>query len=315
MHSALMALTVIVAAGGGAAADFPLTAEGIWIRDPFVLPVPEEEGYYLYGTGSPLGELGFDAYFSKNLIHWTKPFPVFRPPEGFWGTRLFWAPEVHRYGGKYYLFGTFAHEDPIRGTQVCVSNSPRGPFTPIGSGAQTPRDWQCLDGTLFIGRGGVPWMVFCHEWTQVVDGEMCALRLSEDLSKAVGKPTLLFKASHAPWSREIGGKKRHGGVTDGPWLHRLDSGALLMLWSTFGARGKYGVGIARSPSGGIQGPWQQEPKPIFNEHGGHPMLFQTFAGKLMLSLHQPNSGADPHPRFLEVEEREGTLRVKATPDP
>ena len=28
---------------------------------------------------------------------------MFTPPEGFWGTHNFWAPEVHTHQGKYYL--------------------------------------------------------------------------------------------------------------------------------------------------------------------------------------------------------------------
>ena len=38
--------------------------------------------------------------------------------------------------------------------------------------AVTPDGWQSLDGTLYVDRSGKPWMVFCHEWLQVGDGQM-----------------------------------------------------------------------------------------------------------------------------------------------
>lgn len=283
-----------------------LDREAIQIRDPFVLPVASEGVYYLYGTTSPPGPLGFDAYASKDLEHWEGPFPVFRAPEGFWGKKNFWAPEVHYYRGKYYLFGTFAHDAPLtRGTQLLVSDSPRGPFVPIGGAAFTPADWLALDGTLFIDQDDKPWMVFCHEWLQVHDGEMCALRLKEDLSGPEGEPQLLFKASSAPWGKAPGQKDY---VTDGPCLYRARNGALLMLWSSFGKDGKYKAGIARSDTGALMGPWVQEVDPLFAPDGGHPMIFTTFQGQLMLSLHSPNRPPE-RPLFLKVIEMENRLRL------
>lgn len=280
--------------------------EEIQIRDPFVLPVPEEGQYYLYGTARPFGGKWFDAYTSRDLSVWEGPKKVFERPEGFWGVHKFWAPEVHRYRGKYYLFGTFATEkDAHRGTQVLVSETPLGPYTPLGDGAQTPRDWLSLDGTLFIDAAERPWMVFCHEWLQVTNGEICAVRLSEDLSRAEGAPQLLFRAGDSPWCRK-GGK---GLVTDGPFLHRLPNGVLLMLWSTFFTTGKYCVLVARSASGGLEGPWTHEAEPLYTNDGGHAMIFRGLDGRLMMSMHQPNA-APERPVFVALEETETGLRIK-----
>ncbi len=291
---------VLIAACLGADAAVPLTLEAIHIRDPFVLPVAGEQRYYLYGTGSPLGEKGFDAYRSPDLKHWEGPFAVMRPPKDFWADRHFWAPEVHEWRGKYYLFATFAREYPVRGTQICVSDSPEGPFQPLGDGPQTPRDWQCLDGTLYIDPQGAPWMVFCHEWTQVGDGEICAIALSDDLSESVGEPKVLFRASEVTWGGVSKHERFEGRVTDGPFLHRLSSGALVMLWSTFNGKLDYCVAIARSETGSITGPWKHDPQPFFKGDGGHPMLFRTFDGKLTLSIHQPNKGRRERARFIPV---------------
>ncbi|MBN2471799.1 MAG: family 43 glycosylhydrolase [Anaerolineae bacterium] len=284
----------------------------IHIRDPFVVPIQAEGLYYLYGTtGAEAwtdGAQGIDYYTSANLEDWEGPFPAFRPPAGFWADRNFWAPEVHAYRGRWYMFASFKAEGARRGTQILSADSPRGPFLPISDGPVTPRDWECLDGTPYVDRDGQPWIVFCHEWVQVGDGEVCALPLSDDLAAAVGEPRLLFRASEAPWAQEINSKGRRGYVTDGPWLHRLASGALLMLWSSFGAGG-YTVGIARSESGDISGPWVQQPEPLYAGDGGHCMAFRAFTGDLRLAYHRPNPTPDERPYFAPLREGETSLEI------
>src|SRR5690606_24497412 len=156
--------------------------------------------------------------------------------------------EVHHYRGRYYLFATFKAEGVRRGTQVLAADAPGGPFLPVSNRPATPPDWECLDGTLFVDDDGNPWMIFCHEWVQVGDGEVCALRPSDDLSTPLGEPLLLFHASEAPWANELNSKGRRGYVTDGPWMHRLASGRLLMLWSSF-SDGGYTIGVAASEPG------------------------------------------------------------------
>lgn len=287
-----------------------LKTTDIHIRDPFVLPVTEAKLYYLYGTTGPESwtpsASGFDYYTSPDLQHWEGPFPAFRPPANFWADRNFWAPEAHLYHGRCYLFASFKAEGVCRGTQILAADGPQGPFVPISDGPVTPRDWECLDGTLFVDAHDHPWIVFCHEWVQVGDGEICAVRLSDDLKSAVEPPRLLFRASAAPWAHEINSKGRIGYVTDGPWLHRLASGELIMLWSSFGAGG-YTVGVARSASGDILGPWQQVPEPLYAGDGGHCMVFRAFDGQLWLALHRPNQSPDERPQFIPLRENESSI--------
>jgi beta-xylosidase len=289
-----------------------LKTSDIHIRDPFVLPVAAEQTYYLYGTTGAEAwtpsATRIDYYTSADLQDWDGPFPAFRPPANFWADRNFWAPEVHVYRGRCYLFASFKAEGVRRGTQILAADSPRGPFLPISGGPVTPRDWECLDGTLFVDADGQPWIVFCHEWVQVGDGEVCALRLSDDLSAAVGEPVRLFGASEAPWAQELVSKGRRGYVTDGPWMHRLTSGELLMLWSSFSAGG-YTVGVARSRSGGVLGAWEQLPEPLYAGDGGHCMVFRAFDGQLWLALHRPNENPGERPLFVPLRENGASLEI------
>lgn len=273
----------------------------IHIRDPFVLPLPAEGRYYMYGTQGAYTwsdtAVGFDVYTSSDLKDWDGPFPAFRPPAGFWADRGFWAPEIHVYRGRYVMLASFKAPGVCRGTQILAADSPLGPFLPLSAGPVTPPDWECLDGTLHVTPAGEPWIVFCHEWVQVGDGEMCALPLSLDLTTALGKPVELFRASEAPWVVPIETKGRKGYVTDGPWLEPLPGVGLVMLWSSFGVDG-YAVGVARSASGSLLGPWQQLAQPLYSQDGGHCMTFRGLDGLHRLSLHRPNETPRERPIFL-----------------
>ncbi|GAB4579483.1 MAG: glycoside hydrolase family 43 protein [Anaerolineales bacterium] len=291
----------------------------IQIRDPFIFPHQEEKVYYLFGTTDKNcwkgpGQ-GFDCYKSEDLNHWEGPFPAFRPPAHFWGKENFWAPEVHFVNGRYSMFATFIAPQRYRGTHILVSEQVSGPYVPLQAEPITPPDWQCLDGTLFLEADGSPWMVFCHEWVQVHNGAVYAMPLTTDLRKRAGRPVFLFNASEAPWVHPY--KLPHQDsrfrfptyVTDGPFLHRLNNGTLLMLWSSFGTQG-YAMGLARSDTGLITGPWHHAPDPLWAADGGHGMIFRTFDGQLMLTFHRPNNTPDERPVFIELDETDDTLCLK-----
>ena len=277
-----------------------LTGE-IHIRDPFV--VTEGGRYYLFGTRGPTcwGKAdGFDVYTGTDLEHWDGPAVCFQNDGTFWADRNYWAPEVHRWRGGWYMFASFKAEGLERGTAILRADSPAGSFRPHSDGRVTPADWACLDGTFYVDRAGRPWMVFCHEWVQVGDGEILAMPLTDDLKAAAGAPRLLFRASEAPWSREI----RHssgmrGHVTDGPFLWRGEDGGLYCLWSGMSESG-YTLGLARSESGEITGPFRQLP-PLFDRDGGHGMLFRGLDGRLYLTLHRPNHNPDERPVFIPLD--------------
>ena len=262
--------------------------EDINVRDPFILT--HEGKYYLYGTRAVhtwVQEIrdgyGFDVYESEDLVNWQGPVSIFENYEGFWGDFQFWAPEVHKYNGKFYLFATFTDREYNRGTAILVSDPPNGKFKEHSCGAVTPKEWQSLDGTLYV-ENGTPYMVFCHEWIQVKNGEVCAIELSRDLKSPVGKPFTLFLASDGRgWVKPV---DLGCYVTDGPFMINLD-GELICLWSSFG-EGGYVEAIARSSNGKINGKWEVDEKLLLEKDGGHGMIFEDLEGKLNFVYHTPN---------------------------
>ena len=264
-----------------------LKREEIRIRDPFILTDKKDGCYYMYGTtdllpGSLTARDRFFVYKSYDLENFSEPKLIFDGSKtGFWGTRDYWAPEVHEYRGRYYLFGSFKAEGVCRATQILVSDTPDGEFLPLSDKARTPDEWECLDGTLFI-EDGVPYLVFSHEWTQIKNGEIWAMPMSEDLTEPAGEPFLLFRASDAKGVTELSPDSGNY-VTDGPFLYR-DGGLVKMIWSSF-YHGRYVVLEAESTS--IRVPFTHLGSK-YDFDGGHAMIFETIEGERMISLHRPN---------------------------
>jgi hypothetical protein len=310
-----------------------LKLSDFYAHDPFILAYKQNKTYYLYTAAGPRqtgsNRWGVVAYESKDLASWDGPKVVFTVPDGIWANPAdgAWAPEVHEYKGKYYLFVTLhnnskliAEPAPVthpvyqgkpavphlRGTQIFISDSPEGPFELLGRNAAPPADFMTLDGTLYV-EDGIPYMIYAHEWIQILDGTMEAIRLSPDLSAAAGEPFYLFKASDAPWledQQKVSNKPRTY-VTDGPFLYKTKTGRLLMLWSSY-RDGLYVEAVAYSLTGKLRGPWRQG-APLVGDDSGHGMLFRTFEGKLMLVLHQPFHRA--HAKLFEMEDAGDSLVV------
>jgi beta-xylosidase len=290
-------------------ANVPL--DSIRLSDPFILADAKTKTYYMTGTGGLL-------WRSKDLKRWQGPYPVAQPDPNSWmGPKpMIWAAELHSYRGKYYYFATFTNRavkiDTVQGnvierraSHVLVSNQPDGPYVPMQDATYLPAEKPTLDGTFWIDRNGKPYMVYCHEWLQNLNGTIEKIELKPDLSGSIGTGKVLFRASDSPWSRE---KDKDGNVhphkvTDGPYLFRTQTGKLGMIWTSW-VYDVYTQGVAYSASGTLDGPWQQEPSPITPPNYGHGMLFRTLAGKQLMVLHshkEINGRYVRIPRFFEVD--------------
>lgn len=299
------------------------------IRDPYILVDEKSKTYYMYKSvpvrdadGTLRG--GVSVHKSKDLENWGEATQVFTVPADNWITGTVWAPEVHAYNGRYYLFATLNTTIKwkksqkgwpdffFRGTQIFHADTPEGPFLPFDRTPHTPIDRMALDGTLWV-EDGTPYMIYCHEWVQLADGTMELVELAPDLSRPVGQSTTLFCASAADWST---GSKHEtplpplSYVTDGCFLYTTKTGKLLMIWSSF-MNDEYAIGIAESTTGKVGGPWKQQKDPIFTKNGGHGMIFKTLDGKLCITLHQPNSpGGAERAKIFELEDVGHTLKLK-----
>lgn len=294
-----------------AQSEYPFKTTDGQVRDPYVLVYDGK--YYMYGTCLSNGK-GYGCVVSEDLQNWSYPVQVYVPEEGSDEIADFWAPECHYHNGSFYLFATYRSQaSGKRGTAIFKSSSPLGPFENITNGHITPKEIDCIDGTLYIDSEGQPWMVYVNEWTSSPDevGEMAAARLSDDFTHFTSEPIVLFRARKHIWTT--------GSVTDGPCLYRTKNGRLIMLWSNISKSGGYAVGMAVSDNGEIDGNWIHYPEAFFERgsfseyDGGHPMIFNTLEDQLMMAVHSPNgetNGVFETARFIPLEESGNMLKIK-----
>lgn len=270
--------------------DVPL--DSIRLSDPFILADQNTQMYYMTGTGGMMWK-------SEDLKTWDGPYQVVETDPNSWmgPDPMIWAAELHQYKDKYYFFATFTNRDvkidtvagnviERRASHVLVSDEPDGPYVPMDDPTYLPADQPTLDGTFWVGKDGTPYMIFCHEWLQNLNGTMEKIELKPDLSGTVGNREILFRAKDSPWSKEEdeNGNVVPNKVTDGPFLFRTETERLGMIWTSW-VFDDYVQGVAYSESGTIDGPWIQEEDPITPPNYGHGMLFRTFDGKLLMGLH------------------------------
>ena len=289
-----------------------LKTEDIRIRDPFILPF--DGCYYLYGTNClPDSEDELVVYCSENLNDWQAPKCIFKLPKDFWGIGELWAPEVHIYKDRFYMFVSILGKNGLRGTQIAVSNRPDGDFVPIADHPATPLDKSCIDGTLYV-EDGQPYIVYSRDWPDnfvkeknCFVGQIAAVKLTEDLCEQAEEPFLIFNSDEAlyegnlPQEIEWQGNpsKRYG--SDAPFLQKLADGRLLLTWSPMPA-GNYIVAAAVSESGSIRGEFKHIKQPIYSNNGGHAMFFEDFSGRKRMCIHYPERFPEERALILDGAE-------------
>ncbi len=291
------------------------------IRDPFVLV--DGGHYYLYESKPWSGGNGVCVRHrvcvrrSTDLVNWTAGEPAMVLPDDVHATAI-WAPEVHKYNGKYYLFTTItekkgtreikpmgreAKKDLLtpRGTWIFVADRPTGPFKPVKKGPIPPAEFQTLDGTLLVEEGK-PYMVYCHEWIQMGSGTIEYAPLAPDFASFLEPPKKMLDAQSAMKDAWV--------VTDGPFFYKSEKdGILYMIWSNM-LKGKgYCVFVRSSKSGSIKGPWSKD-EILFEKDGGHGMIFKDLDGRLRLTLHQPNQSPNERMKLFELIDENGHLLLR-----
>ncbi|WP_369811231.1 glycoside hydrolase family 43 protein [Hymenobacter convexus] len=284
--------------------------DSIQLSDPFILADKKTHLYYMTGTGGLLWK-------SRDLKRWDGPYAVAQPDPASWmGPKpMIWAAEIHPYKGKYYYFATFTNEAlkisatdgrqlDRRACHVLVSDRPDGPYKPMRDATYLPANRLTLDATLWVEKDQ-PYLVYCDEWLNDMNGTVEKIALKPDLSGTTGEAQVLFRATDSPWSREDprSGPARPNKVTDGPYVFRTGTGRLGMVWTSW-IYDVYTQGVAYSTSGTLAGPWTQEPSPITPPNFGHGMLFKSFEGKSLMAIHSHRSEGGRYirvPHLFEVD--------------
>ncbi len=269
--------------------------ENLHIRDPFVYL--ENGSYYLLGTtGDDSWGKGSDLtlYRSCDLELFEELGCLVEEPtlEGYTNV---WAPELHRYQGKYYLIVSLYRKDLGRGSMILVSDCLTGKYVPLTGEYITPKQWGCLDATLFVWKEK-PYLLFSYEWTTPEgDGSIYVAELSADLKHIIGEPKRIINGKTCGIAKEIESGGCRGYVAEGPYAVE-ENGRIMLYWSTFTDTG---YSVAKSSAEDIWGPYTFE-RVIFTKDGGHCMVFTDLQGHKQLTLHQPNTSPDERMKRFPV---------------
>ena len=301
-RTALLVLLLVPLARADAAATYtnPLpTPEQI--ADPFVFR--EGDTYYLYGTAARDGLL---VWTSNDLVNWQPRGYAYQRTDDSWGRRDFWAPELFKHRGKYYLHFTAnagerrrdRNNDPVRRLVLAEGDSPLGPFRQIKAPWFETDGRDVIDGHVFRDRSGklVLYWVLLPEPGEV-GFQIHARALGDDLTPT-GQSTRCIVPSE-PWEGN--------NVTEGPFVLRHGDVYLLTYSGMPYTSRDYAVGVATATS--PLGPWTKSKAGPILKRGpgvsgpGHHSFIESPDGQelfIVYHLHKdPDRPGDP--RALAID--------------
>jgi GH43 family beta-xylosidase len=282
--------------------------DSIEVRKPLLMADPtiflDKGTFYLYGTSS---DKGFETYVSKDLINWSAPAGgkeslVLTKVESF-GSKGFWAPQVFKHKGLYYM--AYTADEQIA---IATSASPLGPFkqTVLKSLSGTGKQ---IDPFVYFDRSG---KVYLYHVKLQNGNRIFITEMKPDLSDVIMGTEKECIVGTELWEHT---EKTNWPVTEGPTV--VKHGDLYyLIYSANDFRSKdYAVGYATSKS--PLGPWEKySGNPIISRKkvgwngSGHGDLFTDKMGHLQYVLHVHNSNAQVSPRAtglisIRFEKRKG----------
>ena len=261
--------------------------------DPSI--IYENGTYYLFAT---TGGNGVRYYSSTDMTNWKDTGYIIDKQTFNGGSQknfnAFWAPEVFKYNGKYYLLysgGTTSNWN-IQ-LYLAVSNSMTGPWTYY---TKIPLDKYAIlniDGTVLIENNKV--YLYYH-----AKNEIYGVELSSDLKSLVSEPKVLFYPNQS-WA-----KHSTPPLNEGPAIIK-NNGKYYLMYSANDYYTKwYGVGFAvsNSPLGPFSDVSINTPLLSSSNGPGHNSIF-TIDGKNYYIVYHSlvwNSDGTPSLRKLNVDQ-------------
>jgi hypothetical protein len=174
--------------------------------DPAVLRT--NDGYVLIATSNDAPD-AFPILRSDDLLHWSPDgfaFPEGESPE--WtlaGVKVgdFWAPEIARVSGEYWLTYTARNRDHSLSIGLARSDRPTGPWTDLGRPLLTGGT---IDAHLFVAPDGTPTLFWKEDrnglWPRPLAGLLRAQAelIGRIFESEMDRRTAAFAAAVQPWA-------------------------------------------------------------------------------------------------------------------
>jgi beta-xylosidase len=212
--------------------------------DPSVIRVGQD--YWATSTSAGWAPQ-FPILHSRDLVNWQVVGSVFQKRPA-WSNGNYWAPEITRYRGRYFVYYVGRKISGGRCVAVATARRPTGPYK--DHGPLVCQELGSIDPMAVTDENGWPYLVWKRGGNlQNLPTPILAQRLSRDGTKLVGERVELIR-NDAPWESK---------VVEGPYIVRRN-GWFYMFYSgsdCCSLQCDYALGVARSPY--LLGPWEKNP--------------------------------------------------------
>ena len=221
------------------------------IGDPYVLYDETSGKYYMYCTGGK-----FRCWSSDTFKSWTELGDAYTETEKSFGTQNYWAPEVYKWNGAYYMVYSAARkvEGSLSSTGLrhsiglAKADNPAGPFTDVYDHPLFAPDYSVIDASLLFDDDGKIYLFYARDCSEnVVNGkktsQVFGIELASDLSGTVGEPVLLATPT-AAWELKSGSTVWN----EGPCVFKQNGIYYLLFTANYYASASYSVGYATASS-------------------------------------------------------------------
>ena len=228
-----------------------------YFADPFV--VRAEGGYVAFGTGRLVDGRAFEVLTSPDLVHWTSSGGALEPVAADLGSD-YWAPEVCRRDGRWWMYYSVGHGDRGHHLRVAVADDPTGPFVDQGINL-TPQERFAIDPSPFRASDGSWYLYYARD---VLDGDRVGTMLAVDRLPAptqlAGEPQGVLTPS-GDWQiylrdRAMYGRRYDWHTLEGPFVRQR--GDRFVLTYSGGNWNEAGYGVAWAVAEHPLGPWTEQ---------------------------------------------------------
>lgn len=284
----LMAVPGAVAQPAAGSFTNPLLPSG---PDPWI--VRDGDSYYYMNT---VGDrLAIRKTRNITRLADAPEITVWTPPATGPNAQSIWAPELHRIGGKWYIYYTAAesgHDDDAHRGVFVLENASRDPTR----GKWTDRGrlktaHTGIDGTTFVHAGK---RYFVYSPYVGPDSVLAIVAMSNPWTLS-GRETIIARPDRA-WERQ-GGRQ----ILEGPEFLPGPKGALFLTYSGSACwSDDYAIGLLRAPAGSDPldaAAWTKAPDPVIAKSAqqsvyapGHNGFFTAAGGRETWIVYHANPG-------------------------
>lgn len=283
--------------------------------DPWI--VYDRGHYYYTATLDPSGGVWIWKTRTLGELERAEKVKVYEAPPDGERSRQIWAPELHRFGGKWYLYFTASNGvDETHRIYAMESRGadPLGPYELKARVFDPARDGWAIDATVF--RHTDDRLYFLYVGHVPGNGNGIYIAPMSDPWTVSGGGSLIAQADHS-WE-----KVRYP-INEGPVILRHGGRTFLIYSASDTGTPDYSLGMLTLAGGDVTDArsWRKSPRPVFAQNvaggvfgPGHNGFFKSPDGKQDWIIYHGKEAGEYTYRNRTTRAQPFTWRADGTPD-